>query len=257
MTTEIQLPEDYTPATDILKDRTILVTGAGSGIGRVAAKTFAAHGATVILLGRTVAKLEQVYDEIEADGGAQPAIYPLNLEGASPKDYEELGERLNETFGKLDGLLHNAAILGTLTPIELYDIELWHKVLHVNVNAPFMMTQACLPLLRKSADATLIFTSADVGRKGRAYWGAYGVANHGLEGMMEILADEEEHQQNLRINCIDPGPVRTRMRESAYPGENPQALARPEDVMKHYLYLMGPDSQGHSGVCLCCQNKTA
>jgi NAD(P)-dependent dehydrogenase (short-subunit alcohol dehydrogenase family) len=223
----------------------ILITGAGDGLGRTAAKTFAAHQATVILLGRTTHKLESVYDEIEQAGGPQPAIYPMNLEGASPKDYEELAERLQAEFGRLDGLLHNAAFLGALSPLEHYDITLWYQVLQVNLNAPFMLTQACLPLLRKAPDPVVLFTSADVGRQGRAYWGAYGVSKFALEGLMQILAAEEEGK--IRVNSLDPGAVRTQMRMRAYPGLPPAELPPPESVMPLYLYLMGPDSQGRHG----------
>ena len=239
---------NYTPAAaDLLKERIILITGAGDGIGKAAAKTFAAHGATVILLGRTTHKLESVYDEIEQAGHPQPAIYPMNLEGASYKDYQDLADRLEQEFGRLDGLVHNAAYLGTLTPLEHYDVMLWYQVLQVNLNAPFLMTQACLRLLRRSKDASVIFTSADVGRKGRAYWGAYSVSKAGLENVMQVLAAEVETNTFIRVNSIDPGAVRTQLRAHAYPGQNPASLPAPEDIMPLYLYLIGPDSKGING----------
>ncbi|HHL45371.1 MAG TPA: SDR family NAD(P)-dependent oxidoreductase, partial [Gammaproteobacteria bacterium] len=168
--------QEYSPSPNLLKNRIILVTGAGDGIGAIAAKTFAQYGATVILLGRTIRKLEAIYDAIEQSGAPQPAIYPMNLEGASPKDYNDLAETVDREFGRLDGLLHNAAILGTLTPLEMYDLELWTKVMQVNLNAPYLLTRACLPLLKKSDDASVLFTSSTVGHKGRAYWGAYGIS---------------------------------------------------------------------------------
>jgi len=246
---------DYQPSQDLLKGRVILVTGAGAGIGRAAAKAYAAHGATVILLGRTTKKLEKVYDEIEQAGHPQPAIYPMNLEGASPKDYEDLANTLEEEFGRLDGLLHNASLLGTLTPIEHYDVEMWHKVLHVNVNAEFMLTQACLDLLKKSPEAAIIFTTSSVGRKGRAYWGAYAVSKFATEGLMEVLADELETNTNIRVNSLNPGGTRTRMRAEAYPGEDPNLLPMPEDIMPMYLYLMGSDSKDVNGQALDAQEK--
>ena len=168
---------NYKPAPDLLKDRVILVTGASDGIGAAAAKSFAAHGATVVLLGRNIRKLEKVYDEIEALGAPQPAIYPMNLDGAATKDYTALAETLDKEFGRLDGLLHNAALLGTLTPLDQYDLEQWAKVMQVNLHAPYLLTRAVLPLLRNTTDASVIFTSSQVGRKGRAYWGAYGITN--------------------------------------------------------------------------------
>ena len=238
---------DYHPPQDLLKDRTILVTGAGDGIGRVAAESLAAHGATVILLGRTLAKLEAVYDAIEKAGGPQPAIYPLNLEGASPHDYEEMARKLEGEFGALEGLLHGAAELRLMSRIDDYDPESWYKVMQVNLNAPFMLTQACLPLLRKASDASVLFTSDPVGRRGKAYWGAYGISKFGIEGLMQTLAEETRDSTRIRVNSIAPGPTRSRIRAFAYPGEDPDSLKRPEALMPLYLWLMGPDSIGMSG----------
>jgi len=242
-----QAMQDYSQASELLKQRIILVTGAGDGIGATAARTFAQHGATVVLLGRTIRKLETVYDAIEQSGSPQPAIYPMNLEGASPKDYLDLAETIEREFGRLDGLLHNAAILGTLTPLEMYDLELWTKVMQVNLNAPYLLTRACLPLLKKSDDASVLFTSSAVGRKGRAYWGAYGISKAAAENMMQIFADELEQNTTVRINSIDPGAVRTRMRARAYPGEDPDNNPTPDEIMGMYLYLMGPDSKEETG----------
>lgn len=238
---------DYAAPADLLSDRIILVTGAGAGIGRAAALAFARHGATVILLGRTIAKLEKVYDEIEADGGPQPAIFPLNFEGATHKDYRDMAETLDKEFGRLDGILHNAGLLGRITPFEQYNPELWDQVMQVNINGPIWMTQALLPLLHASPDASVVFTSSSVGRKGRAFWGAYAVSKFATEGFMEVLADEVEHRGTLRVNSLNPGATRTAMRESAYPGEDPMTLRTPEEIMPTYLWLMGPDSKGRNG----------
>lgn len=237
----------YQPRPDLLRDRTILVTGAGDGIGAAAAASFAAHGATVVLLGRTVGKLEAVYDRIEQAGGPQPAIYPMDLEGASTEDYADLAQRLEEAFGRLDGLLHNAAMLGTRTPLDQYPPDLWARVMHVNCTAPFMMTQALLPLLRRSEDASVLFTGAQVGRQGWAYWGAYAVSNAAVENLMEVLAHELEGNSSVRVNSIDPGPVQTPMRRRAFPAEDRGTVSLPEDIMPAYLYLMGPDSRGVTG----------
>lgn len=239
--------KDYKPAPDLLKDRIILITGAGDGIGAAAAKSFAAHGATVILLGRTTRKLEEVYDAIEQAGHPQPAIYPMNLEGASPSDYEELATTIEQEFGHLDGLLHNASLLGTLTPLGQYDLEKWTQVMQVNLNAPYLLTRATLDLLKQSDDASLVFTSSSVGRQGRAYWGAYGISKAANENMMQIWADELETNTHIRVNSINPGATRTRMRATAYPGEIPETVAKPDEIMAAYLYLMGPDSQGVNG----------
>lgn len=244
---EIERIADYTPAPDALAGRVILVTGAGDGIGAAVARAAAAHGATVVLLGRTVRKLEEVYDAIEGAGGPQPAIYPMNLEGAAPKDYEELAATLEKEFGRLDGLLHNAAILGTLTPLGQYDLQTWSQVMQVNLNAPYLLTRACLELLKASPDAAVVFNSADVGRQGRAYWGAYAASKAALENMMQVWADELEVNTSVRVNSIDPGPVRTALRRAAYPGEDASTLAAPEAVTDAFLYLLGPDSKGSTG----------
>lgn len=237
---------DYKPAEDILDDRVILVTGAGDGIGRTAAKTYAYHGATVVLLGKTVSKLEAVYDEIEAAGGPEPAIYPMHMEGATPHDYEELAHVIDINFGQLDGILHNAANMPYLSRIKDYDPEDWMKVMQVNVNAPFLLTQACMGLLEASADASVIFTTDAVGREGKAFWGAYSASKFAVEGMTQILAAELE-KSNIRVNCIDPGPTLTALRKRAFPGEDNARVKTPDVVMPLYLWAMGPDSRATSG----------
>lgn len=238
---------EYKSSPDLLQGRTILVTGAGSGIGRTAALTFARHGATVILLGRTISKLESVYDEIEENGWPKPAIYPMNLEGAAENDYLQLAETIEQEFGKLDGLLHNAGLLGELKPISQYPTETWLQLMQVNLNAPFIMTRELLPLLREAESASVVFTSSGVGHKGRANWGAYSVSKFATEGLMQVMADEEQGVSNVRINTINPGGTRTAMRASAYPAEDPQSLPTPEEIMPVYLYLMGNDSKDISG----------
>ena len=248
--------QDYQAPADLLKDRIVMVTGAGSGIGRAAAKAYAAHGATVILVGRTVSRLEEVYDEIEAAGHPKPAIVPMNFEGAAVKDYEELAMTLEDNFGRLDGLLHNAGILGARSPVELYDPETWNKVMHVNATAPFLLSRAMIPLLRKSEDASMIFTSSGVGRQARAYWGAYAVSKFAVEGLAQLLADElDDERHNIRVNSLNPGATRTGMRVLAYPAEDPKKNPEPEALMPVYLYLMGKDSRGVNGQQIDAQPK--
>jgi NAD(P)-dependent dehydrogenase (short-subunit alcohol dehydrogenase family) len=245
------LPSDYTPADNLLHDKVIAVTGAGDGIGKTAALTFAKYGATVILMGRTIPKLEAVYDEIEANGGTQPAIFPINLEGACEKDYEDMAQVIFDTFGKLDGLLHNAALLGERTPISNYSTDTWQTIMHVNVNAPFMMTKALLPVLEKSESASIVFTGSSVGYEGRAFWGAYAASKAAQENLMQTLAQELEEVTNIRSNSINPGATRTQMRAAAYPAENPADVKSPEDLMPLYLYLISSDSVGTTGQQFC------
>jgi NAD(P)-dependent dehydrogenase (short-subunit alcohol dehydrogenase family) len=249
------LPANYQAAPDLLRGRTILITGAGDGIGRDAALSCARHGASVILLGKTIAKLEAVYDEIERAGGPQPALYPLHLNGANAKNYEDMHDTLAREFGQLDGLLHNAGILGERRSIEQTTLENWSEVLQVNLTAPFALTRALLPLLRASTDASIVFTSSSVGRRGRAYWGAYAVSKFGTEGLMQVLADELAATSAVRVNCINPGPTNTAMRRAAYPAEEPTKNPLPEQLMPLYLYLLGPDSKGVTGASFDAQPR--
>jgi NAD(P)-dependent dehydrogenase (short-subunit alcohol dehydrogenase family) len=247
------IPANYSPATNLLEGRIILVTGAGAGIGKEAALQFAAHGATLVLLGRTLEKLEAVYDAIEAAGHPQAAIFEADMLTATTADYQRLAQSILEEFGHLDGLLHNASILGQRTPIAQADAGQWQDVMQVNVNAQMMLTQAMLPLLEQAPSASIVFTSSGVGRQGRAYWGAYAVSKFATEGFMQTLADELENTTNIRVNSLNPGATRTSMRAAAYPAEDPSSLPTAADIMPAYLYLMGNDSENIKGQALNAQ----
>jgi len=244
------IPGNYAPAPDLLAGKTILVTGAGDGIGRAAALSYAGHGATVVLLGRTVAKLESVYDEIESAGGPQAAIFPMDLAVAGDEQCAELATAMTDTFGVLDGLLHNASVLGERRPIESSTYAGWQEVMQVNVNAQFLLTRHLLPLLQAAPSASIVFTSSGVGRKGRAFWGAYAVSKFATEGFMQVLADELENTCEVRVNSLNPGATNTAMRRTAYPSETPTDNPAPADIMPAYLYLMGDDSKGVNGQAL-------
>ncbi|NVJ61291.1 MAG: YciK family oxidoreductase [Gammaproteobacteria bacterium] len=232
---------DYKLPNNALSGKVILVTGAGDGIGKQAAINYAKYGATVILLGRTTEKLEQVYDEIESAGGPQPAIIPLNLLHLSEEQAHQIAETIEQEFGRLDGLLHNASTLGEMTPIANYPVETWLNVMQVNVNSAFVLTQALLPVLRNADKASIVFTSSGVGNKGRAYWGAYSVSKFATEGFAQVLADELENT-NVRVNVINPGATRTKMRAKAYPAEDSNQLKTPDTLMPLYTYLMSDES---------------
>jgi NAD(P)-dependent dehydrogenase (short-subunit alcohol dehydrogenase family) len=228
-----------------LANKIILVTGAGSGIGQAAAKAFAKAGARVILVGRTLGKLEQTYDQIEAEGG-EALLYPMDLLGATPEDYQTLAAQLANHFESLDGLLHNAAQLGQLAPISLADPSEWYKTLQVNLNAPFLLTQALLPLLEKAPSASVLYTSSGVAQTAMAYWGAYSVSKSAQDHLMKTLAQEYAGKA-VRFNSINPGIVRSAMRAKAFPAENPNNLTSADSLMPAYLWLISENSAGETG----------
>ena len=240
-------PISYEYAEGILKNRIVMVTGASDGIGKALAVHIAGLGAQVVLHGRNTKKLESVYDQItNLKDAPRPSIAVLDLASADSDAYLSLVNSIEQEFGRLDGLVHNAGILGQRLSIEQHDVADWQRVMHINLTVPFVLTQALLPLLRQSPDPSIIFTSSGVGRVGKAFWGAYSVSKFGTEALSQILADENRHTP-LRVNCINPGPVRTNMRLAAYPAEDRDALKRPEDILAAYVYLLGPDSQGVTG----------
>lgn len=245
---------EYSVSSDSLKNKVILVTGAGAGIGKQAAFSFAQHGATVILLGRTVKKLEQTYDEIEAAGYAQPAIIPLDMKGATKQNYLDMAETIEQQFGRLDGVLHNAGLLGVISPFDQIGEDTFDEIMQINVKAQFLMTQALLPSLHKSDDGRIVFTSSSVGHIGRAFWGTYAISKFATEGMMQVLADELS-DSHIKVNAINPGATRTGMRAKAYPAEDIDTLKTPLDIMPLYLYLMAPEGKDITGQCIDAQAR--
>jgi NAD(P)-dependent dehydrogenase (short-subunit alcohol dehydrogenase family) len=246
-------PKDYSAPADLLRDRIILITGSSEGIGRALAKAAAGLGARVILHGRNVKRLEALYDEIIGAGHPRPSIVPLDLEKAGTAEFDQLVAAIEKEFGRLDGLVHNAGMLGERAPVEHYDVGKWMRTLHVNANVPFVLTQRCMPLLRKSNDPSIIFTSSGVVSRPRAYWGAYLVSKWASDGLMHMLADELESQPAMRVNSVNPGKVRTNMRLQAYPAEDRSTLADASAIVAPYLYLFGPDSRGVTGQTVDCQ----
>jgi len=241
------MPKHYIPDPGVLRGRVIMVTGASGGFGRALSLECARAGASVILSGRNGTKLDGIYDEIEALGAPQPAIAKLDLATATAVDYDHLAKTVADEFGRLDGLVHAAALLGDRTPLEHYDVPTWCRVLHVNLTAPFILTQVLLPNLRNSTDASVIFVSSGVVKNQRPFWGAYAVSKSGLESVRSMLSQELESEENIRVNSVNPGRMRTGMRAAAYPAEDPNTLPSPASVAGPFLYLLGPHGRGING----------
>jgi len=231
------VPRDHIFKDGELKDKVILVTGANRGFGLAITMSLSKAGATVIMLGRDLGSLEYAYDAVVDAGYNEPILYPLDLEGATPENYQELQDNILDKFEKLDGLIHNAAILGAQMPIEQYDIKLWYSTLQINLSAPFMLTQFLIPLLLKSEDARILFLSSSVGREAKAYWGAYSVSKFGIEGFAKTLSEELE-KTNISVNTINPGKLRTEMRRTAYPAEDSSTVPMPEEKSAAIVYLL-------------------
>jgi NAD(P)-dependent dehydrogenase (short-subunit alcohol dehydrogenase family) len=241
------IPTPFTPDPDLLAGRVILITGAGSGLGKALAIESARAGASVILCGRNQSKLERVYDEIESLGGPRPALALLDLASATAVGYDNLAATIAGEFDKLDGVVHAAGLLGDRTPLEQYDIPTWCRVLHVNLTAPFILTQVLLPNLRRSADASVIFVSSGVVKNPRPFWGAYAVAKCGLEAVRSMFSQELEGEPNIRVNSVNPGRMRTAMRAAAYPAEDPNTVPTATSVSGAFLYLLSARSRGIDG----------
>ena len=248
------IPKSWTPRDGELDGKSILVTGAGDGIGRAAALSFARHGAEVLLLGRTETKLDSVYDTIVNEGGVTPAVIPADLAQTSHDQWLALAGELSGALSCLHGLLHNASLLGDRKPLSQTSAAAWHEIMQVNVNAAFMLTQALLPMLQEAPRASVVFTSSSVGRRGRAYWGGYAVSKFATEGLMQVLADELGSISDIRVNSLNPGAVNTAMRRTAYPAEPPQTNPAPESLMDHWIFLMSDASKDLHGEALSVQS---
>lgn len=251
--TPLQIPAPltaYEPPPDLLRDRNILITGAADGIGRAVALACAQHGALVLALDRKRRKLEILYDDIVAVGGREPILIPHNLEQNDPVAYENLAAGIHHDAGRLDGLAHIAGVFPGFSALHRLALEEWASIMQVNLYAPYLLTRACLPLLHEAPRASVIFTSAAAGRRGNAYWGAYAIAYGGIERLSNVWADELEANTSIRVNTLDPGPVRTDMRTRNYPGEARDEVPPPEHIVPAYLFLLGADSATLSGHAL-------
>ena len=228
-----------------LAGKVVLVSGAHGGLGSAAAEASAGAGATVVLLGRRLPKLNRVYDAC-ARLGAEPLMYPLDLEGASPDDYAELAARIGQQLGRLDGLLHCAAEFRGLTPLEHTDPANFARAIHVNLTAPWWLSQACLPLLRQSQYAALVFTLDDPARVGQAFWGGYGIAQHGLAALVGML-QAEAGAGGVRVTALQPGPMRTSLRSRAYAQDASEEARDATDYAQACVTLLSSDGERYRG----------
>ncbi len=247
------IPKDFVAEAGLLAGRVILITGAAGGLGRALSLGCARAGASVILAGRNLRKLEKLHDEIEAMGAPRPALAMLDMATATAVEYDALADVIEKEFGRLDGLVHAAGLLGDRTPLEQYDVPTWCKVLHINLTAPFILTQVLLPALRRSADASVIFVSSGVVKKSRPFWGAYAVSKMGLEAVRTMWSEELEGEPNIRLNSVNPGRLRTAMRAAAYPAEDPNTVPSPHVVCDTFLYLLSAHGRAIDGAFIDAQ----
>ena len=236
-----------------LTDQVILITGAGGGLGGTAALALAKQGAHIILLDKSIPKLETIYDAIIAAGAPEPTLYPFDLAGASEVQYEELAVTIDKSYGSLQGLLHSAVELSAYTPIEIHETKDWGHTLNVNLNAAFMLSRVLLPVLQKSEHASIVFTSDSTARTPKAYSGAYGVSKIALEGFSKILAEELETAQKIRVNTLIPGPVNSPLRKKLFPAEDKSLLPAMDSLNEIYRYLFSSKSLGVTGQAIDAQ----
>ncbi len=230
-----------------LTDHVILITGAAGGLGSIAALELAKQGAQIILLDKSIPKLEKIYDSIVDAGAPTPSLYPFDLAGANEVQYEELAVTISENFGALQGLLHSAVELSAYTPVEIHTTKDWGHTLNVNLNAPFLLTRVLIPVMQKSEHASIVFTSDSMARTAQAYSGAYGVSKIALEGFAKILAEELESAGKIRVNTLIPGSVDSPIRKKLFPAEDKSKLPAMQSLAPLYNYLFSSASLGVTG----------
>ncbi|MEP7186191.1 MAG: SDR family NAD(P)-dependent oxidoreductase [Rhodanobacter sp.] len=245
----VRLPDGWQPSLDTLTGRVILVTGAYGGLGGCVARAASRAGATVVITGKRKRQLEQLYDAMRAEGLAEPVIHPLDMEVATPREYTALAEGLQRDFGRLDGIVHAAVSFSGLTPISMHKPDDWLRALHVNVSAPFALTQACLPLLAEASDSSVVFVLDDPELLQRAHWGGYGVSKAALQRFVAIL-HEENDTGTLRVHAMLPAPMRTALRRQAYFGEDIMQRETPERAAAAAVYLLSAQATAARGATM-------
>jgi NAD(P)-dependent dehydrogenase (short-subunit alcohol dehydrogenase family) len=245
-----RLPATYSPAADALRDRVVMVTGAGQGLGRAVALACARQGAVVVLHGRRQKKLDAVYDEIVAAGGPEPVLLPLDLAKASDADFQAAAAAIGAQFGRLDGLVHCAVHLDQLRPLDDETVDRWLAMLRVNVVAAAALNRACRPLLQAAPSASVVVTIESHALSPSMFWGSFALSKQALLSLVAVQAQEWRVFGNLRINALLPGPVSSPQRNRTHPAEDASTLPAPEAVATGYLYLLDPDTAVTSGSLL-------
>jgi NAD(P)-dependent dehydrogenase (short-subunit alcohol dehydrogenase family) len=243
------LPADWAPAADVLSDRVVVVTGAYGGLGAAVSRAAARAGATVVITGKRKRQLEQLYDAMLAEGLGEPVIHPLDMEAATPRDYATLAEGLERDFGRLDGIVHTAASFAGLSPIAMHKPDDWLRAMHVNVSAPFALTQACMPLLTQASDSSVVFVLDNPELLQRAHWGGYGVSKAALERLVAILHQETDNS-TMRTHALLPAPMRTALRRQAYFGEDIMQRPLPDAAASAAIYLLSAQAVAARGAML-------
>ena len=244
-----RLPADWQPEAGSLAGRVVLVTGAYGGLGSAVAHAASLAGATVVITGKRKRQLEKLYDAMREEGLAEPVIHPLDMEVATPREYAALADGLQRDLGRLDGIVHCAASFAGLTPISMQRPDDWLRAMHVNVNAPFALTQACMPLLTEAGDSAVVFVLDNPDLLQRAHWGGYGVSKAALERLVAIL-HEETDETSLRVHALLPAPMRTALRRLAYFGDDIMQQPTPDATAAAAVYLLGPQARAARGAVL-------
>ncbi len=234
----------YLPEQNSFSQKHIVITGATDGIGKALAIACAKNGAQLLLIAKDEHKLSALINELKQISGAKHQHYLIDFSLAGETDYIKFAEHLSEQNKAIDSLILNAGYMEALQGIRNFPLEIWLRTITVNQHSPFMLAKCCIPFLEKSSDPSIIFSTHACNK---AYWGAYGVAKTAQIGMMEILANELDGDKPIRVNGVDPSPVRTKLRLTNFPGINPDKFAAPEEVISPYLFFISPDSKGITG----------